>query len=199
MVDVDIDDSDVTLTLLSSTETKRVDIETDHEKRDEEQSKMVLQLRQEVVTLSNKSSRANNDLACAQAITKEQNKATSHRCESQSEITLLTHRIADAKRSHEQILEIMKKRHANELLKLQIDSETRNRAHVAECEQLSQRVTDAIQRLETKHCRELRSAHEESENHDHQLRTEMQTMIESHSKALVSADCNLTQINPSPR
>ena len=200
---------------LSEQRCKLVDLETGHKKRDEEQTKAILQLRQDVVTLSNKLSRATNDVAFAQeqlkhekvlhksemeqAIAKEQSKAMSRKYEQQSEIALLTHRSADAKRLHEQAKQVMEKLHADELRKLQIDSETRNRVHVAECEQLEQREADAIRLLETKHGRELRSAHEESENHEHQLRTEIQTMTGSHSKALVSADCNLTQANPSPR
>ena len=70
-------------------------------------------------------------------------------------------------RLHEQDKQVTEKLHTDELRKLQIDSETRNRVHVAECEQVEKREADAIRLLETKHGRELQSVHEEFEKHEY--------------------------------
>ena len=186
---------------LSEHRCKVIDLETGHQRRDEEQNKTILQLRQNVATLTNQLSHTASEVAFAQeklkhekmlhqseldqAIAKEQSEAMLHRYKQESEITLLTHRYDDAKRVHEQDKQLSEKLHADAVRKLQIEVETQNRAHVTQCEQVKQRETDALQRLQTEHGRELRSAHEDFENYGQQLRTEMKTMNAKHSRAAV--------------
>ena len=183
---------------------KVIDLETEHQRRDQEQSKTIHQLRHDAVKLSNELSRATNEVSFAkeqlkhekllhqseigQVIAREQNEAMAQKCKQENEIALLAHRYDDAKRLHEQDKHLQEKLHADAVRKLQIEVETHNQVHIAECKQVEQQEIDAIRRLQNEHGRELRSANEGFETHERQFRTDMGTIKANHNKTVVSED-----------